>query len=109
MEIKVKETIEKVVTIELPYYCKSVCYAYKVISDKEVLDVAYNSSTGIGIKIETYVYEGIVNATPITADEFNEIYTEVLIKINKKAPDSGLSCFKEILFFISSIIQIISI
>ncbi len=83
MEIKIKRQVEETFTLELPYYCKSVCFAYKVISEKEVLDVAYNASTGFGIKLETYVYNGIMDAEPITKQEFNEIYKEVLTKLNQ--------------------------
>jgi hypothetical protein len=81
MEITIKKEVEEKYNLELPYYAKSTCYAYKIISPNEVLDIEYY--LGAAIKIQPWILPQVLTATPITKQEFNEIYQEVLTKLNQ--------------------------
>jgi len=84
MEITIKKTIEKKVNIEVPYYAKSLCYAYKVIAENDVLCVQFYGSGTPRLQTENYFSDMILDGEPITKQEFNEIYNEVLTKLNEK-------------------------
>ena len=85
MEIKLNKLVEEVRSIELPYYAKNICYAWKVISEKEVLQVYCSQYSGGGITIEPYVPGAVFNteSEQITEDEFIQIYLETQSKLNK--------------------------
>jgi len=83
MKIKVKETIEKAVTIDLPYYSKNICYVYKVISETETMKVCFAYPS---IEVSAYLSDlpFAKDTKEITEDEFKQTYNEVLTKLNEK-------------------------
>jgi hypothetical protein len=84
MEIKLTETIEKVVNIEFPYYSKSANAAYKVFNEKEMLRVGSYwpeiSYTDYGLSSLPFKDD----CTQITESEFKELYQITLTKLNEK-------------------------
>ena len=84
MEIKgTIKSIEKVVTINLPYYSKNAVYVYKVISENETLKVGFVYPS---IEVSAYLSDMpfAKDTKEITEEEFKEKYNEVLTKLNEK-------------------------
>ncbi len=75
-DILIKEIIE----VELPYYSKSISYAYKVIDSKRAIDVCYSSSD-YGIKENRASLAFSDSCQPCTEEEFNKLFTETLNKL----------------------------
>lgn len=80
---QIQETKEIYVDIELPYYSKSGCFYYKVISKELMLQVCtIDFCLGIDKRdcIDSAIIPGVY---PITKKDFNQTYDEVLAKLNK--------------------------
>jgi hypothetical protein len=85
MEIKIKETIEKTVNVELPCYVKDVIFYY-YITEKSTLRLRVMplcEEYGIDWfgKTITNAFES-PDAIAITKQEFNEVYEDLLTKLN---------------------------
>ena len=72
-------TKEIEIDIELPYYCKNICFMYKVISETEALKLSFTSSE-LGIEKTSY-FTSVFNAhnefQQITESEFTEKYNQI--------------------------------
>ena len=87
VKILVDEVIKKEVEVALPYYSKTICHNYKVVSDKICIQVcrtffgdciqSINASHGLNQKNELS-----------NEQEFEDAYSEALVKIN----DTKTSC-----------------
>ena len=83
MEIKTTKTIEETVHIELPYYLKGSCHAYKVISEENCISVCHglDSNLEIALRHVGLAFSSPENNTPCTEAEFNELYNATLKKL----------------------------
>ena len=76
MEISVTTTTVEKVEIKLPYYCKSDCFAFAVLNEKQAIQV-FNSSYGsatVGTVHAGLPFETSLNCKPCTVEEFNSMY-----------------------------------
>jgi len=87
MIIKIPETINKEVEINHPYYSKSNCFAYKVISEELVIHVNYKSDNYRAIEqrsirsCEPFAEDAI----KITEEEFWLLYNDTKEKLYELA------------------------
>lgn len=81
MEIKINKTVEDIITINLPYYCKNSVRAYKILSEKKSLII---NTYDAGIEVCNYIPNDLLTKNePITEAEFKETYNEILTKLNE--------------------------
>lgn len=76
---KILTTTETNVEIKLPYYCANICFAYKIISETEALQLIFTSfDTGIQ---KTKYFDSVFNPknefVEITSEEFESKYNEI--------------------------------
>jgi hypothetical protein len=72
---------EEKINIELPYYSKNICYAYKVIDSEKAICVC-TASTGVGIA-ESYAGQAFnYDCIPCTEAEFEQIFRDVMVVLN---------------------------
>ncbi len=81
MKLKVKKEVEEEIELELPYYCKSICYYYKVISENVVLVILPKTDSEVMELQVGPFYPRILDDrhTKITATEFNEVFQSTLV------------------------------
>lgn len=83
MEITFKQEVETKANIELPYYLAGNCHAYKVISEKECIQITHSNYTQPSISMipASIAFSSLSNDAPCTEAEFNELYNATLIKL----------------------------
>ena len=77
MKISFKETIEKEIEIEFPYYSKSTCHFFKVISENESMTVCYLDKYECSIERKCYVTPMSLTSEPSNEKEFNDAFNKV--------------------------------
>jgi hypothetical protein len=86
MIIKIPETINKEVEINLPYYSKNYCFAYKVISEELVIHVNFKGSYRAIEQRNVRSCEPFAeDAIKITEEEFWLLYNETKDKLYELA------------------------
>lgn len=86
MIIKIPETINKEVEINLPYYSKNICFAYKVISEELVIHVNYKGSFRVIEQRSLRSCEPFAkDAEQITEEEFWLLYNDTKDKLYELA------------------------
>lgn len=79
-----KHVTEEEVEVELPYYSKNICFAYKVISKEKSIKVCF-SATDFGIK-ESYASMAFGDdMEKCTEEEFDNRFSEVSTRLQKIA------------------------
>lgn len=81
MEIKIKQTTEISIDIQIPSYWKLSCHTYKIISENKAIaicDLRGNESIGI---ISSYIPFSCGNPIAISEQEFNDKFKKVLAEI----------------------------
>ena len=83
MIIRTQKIIEETHELELPAYRKNICYYYKIINEKEAIQVNFSpSGPAIGI---TYVSVALSTALEIgNEEEFEEKFNDVMMILNDK-------------------------
>lgn len=79
-KITTTKTTEEAIEVELPYYSRSLCYAYKVVDKESAVDVCIDD-TNFGIIRSSSSHAFNDNCTQITEEEFNQLFTETLNKL----------------------------
>lgn len=83
--IKTEETIE--FEVELPYFCKKDDRLYKVISEREVIEIDPSPTYTKILKKGLWLCESdIATGMKIEEVEFNEAYNKTLFEIGKYVP-----------------------
>ena len=84
MKITVEKTIKETHELELPAYRKNICYYYKIINEKESLQVCFGEHLSKQIS-ESYTSSALSLAPEIgTKEEFEEKFNEVMQLLNDK-------------------------
>jgi hypothetical protein len=84
MKITITKTIEETHELELPVYCKNICYYYKIISETEAIQVCFGEYSNKQIS-ESYTKSALFLAPEIgTKEEFDAKYNEVMAILNDK-------------------------
>ena len=87
VKILVNEVIKKEVEVALPYYSKTICHNYKVVSDKICIQVC-RSFSGDSIQSMDASHGLNPNNQLSNEQEFEDAYADALVKIN----DTKTSC-----------------
>lgn len=83
--IKTEETIE--FEVEIPYFCKFSDKLYKVVSDKEAIEIDPSESYTKILKKGLWLCESdVAQGQRIEETEFNEAYHKALFEIGKYVP-----------------------
>jgi hypothetical protein len=85
MELTVIDRVPRKVQIDLPYYCKTTAFNYKVVDEKKVIIVfrGYDLETcGIETSKNTSLAFDNPAAEISTEQEFNDAYNQVINKLN---------------------------
>jgi hypothetical protein len=80
MKLKVKKEVEEEIELELPYYCKSICYYYKVLREDLVLVILPKTDSEV-MELQVGPFHSRIlddRHTQITAAEFNEVFQSTL-------------------------------
>lgn len=80
MEITIQETIAKKVEITLPHYVKSIAHFYKVVSEKDCIQVYIGDRPSIGIHHAGLAFSGEVKES--NEGEFNEAFQLAMDQLN---------------------------
>lgn len=83
MIIRTQKIVEETHELELPAYRKNICYYYKIINEKEAIQVNFSTSgPAIGI---TYVSVALSTALEIGNEkEFEEKFNDVMVILYDK-------------------------
>ena len=83
MIIRTQKIVEETHELELPAYRKNICYYYKIINEKEAIQVNFSKSwPEIGI---TCVSVALNTALEIgNEEEFEEKFNDVMMILNDK-------------------------
>ena len=74
--------LEEKINIELPYYSKNICFAYKVVNESQAVQVCYSDSD-YGIK-QVEASRGFdYDLKQITEAEYEELFIQTKDKINE--------------------------
>jgi hypothetical protein len=83
MEITISKTIQETHELELPAYRKNICYYYKIISEKQAIQICFaNGSESIAI---SYTNIALKCDEVATQEEFDTKFNEVVTVLMEKA------------------------
>jgi len=97
MKIKTQVTTTKEIEISLPYYCKNICFWYKVVSEKKCIQVRfsdYDEAGDICFCSASIAFNEKTNVQ-CTGEEFNEKFDLViqqLKNVKEKITILNLQC-----------------
>jgi hypothetical protein len=83
MKITITKSIQETHELELPAYRKNICYYYKIISEKQAIQICFaNGSESIAI---SYTNIALKCDEVATQEEFDLKFNEVFTLISEKA------------------------
>ena len=84
MEIKIKSSIEKTITIDFPYYSKSSAHHFKLIDENNTLKIT-ECNNSYSLELYNCIPDyAITDCTQCTEEEFMNAFILIQGKLNAK-------------------------
>lgn len=80
-KIKIKREIEEEIELELPYYCKSICFYYKIVNENTVIQVLPKVDSDKNFEVNVVsLWPRLLDEshTQISSVEFDEVFQKTI-------------------------------